>query len=69
MQPEAIFRSLVDHEVEYVFVGGLAATAHGVSIITVDTDICFRAEEVWTVPQGQLSSRADALLPSPDTLR
>jgi hypothetical protein len=27
MQPEAIFRSLADHEVEYVLVGGLAATA------------------------------------------
>jgi hypothetical protein len=42
MQPETIFRSLADHQVEYVLVGGLAATAHGASIITVDTDICFR---------------------------
>ena len=42
MQPEAIFRSLADHEVEYVLVGGLAATAHGASIVTMDTDICFR---------------------------
>lgn len=42
MQPEAIFRSLASEGVEYVLVGGLAATAHGASIITVDTDICFR---------------------------
>jgi len=42
MQPEEIFRSLASKGVEYVLVGGLAATAHGVSIITVDTDICFR---------------------------
>lgn len=42
MAPDAIFRSLAEQDVEYVLVGGLAATAHGVSIITVDTDICFR---------------------------
>ena len=42
MQPEAIFRSLASEGVEYVLVGGLAATAHGASIITVDTDICYR---------------------------
>jgi hypothetical protein len=42
MQPEAIFRSLAEHSVEYVLVGGLAATAHGASIVTLDTDICFR---------------------------
>ena len=42
MQPDAIFRSLAEQGVEYVLVGGLAATAHGASIITVDTDVCFR---------------------------
>jgi hypothetical protein len=42
MQPDLIFRSLADHQVEFLLVGGLAATAHGASIITVDTDICFR---------------------------
>lgn len=42
MQPEAIFQSLAEHKVEYVLVGGLAATAHGASIVTLDTDICFR---------------------------
>ena len=42
MQPEAIFRSLASEGVEYVLVGGLAVTAHGVSIVTVDTDICYR---------------------------
>ena len=42
MQPEAIFRSLAEHGVEYVLVGGLAATAHGASLVTLDTDICFR---------------------------
>jgi hypothetical protein len=42
MQPEAIFRSLAEHRVEYVLIGGLAATAHGASLVTLDTDICFR---------------------------
>ncbi len=42
MQPEEIFRSLATEGVEYVLVGGLAATAHGASIVTLDTDICFR---------------------------
>jgi hypothetical protein len=42
MQPDAILRSLAEQDVEYVLVGGLAATAHGASIVTLDTDICFR---------------------------
>lgn len=42
MRPEEIFQSLADNGVEYVLVGGLAAAALGASIITVDTDICFR---------------------------
>jgi hypothetical protein len=42
MQPEAIFQSLAERKVEYVLVGGLAATAHGASIVTLDTDVCFR---------------------------
>ena len=41
MKPEEIFRSLAEHGVEYVLVGGLAATAHGVSLVTMDTDVCF----------------------------
>lgn len=45
MQPEAIFQSLAEHGVEYVLVGGLAATAHGASIVTLDTDLCFRQTE------------------------
>lgn len=42
MRPEEIFQSLADNGVEYVLVGGLAAAALGASIITVDTDICYR---------------------------
>ena len=42
MRPEEIFQSFADEGVEYVLVGGLAATAHGASLVTMDTDVCFR---------------------------
>jgi len=42
MNPEAIFQILSDEGVEYVLVGGLAATAHGASLVTFDVDVCFR---------------------------
>ncbi len=42
MQPKEIFLALADEDVEYVLIGGLAATVHGVSLVTLDTDICFR---------------------------
>jgi hypothetical protein len=42
MRPEEIFQSFADEGVEYVLIGGLAATAHGASLVTMDTDVCFR---------------------------
>jgi hypothetical protein len=42
MKPEEIFRNLAEEGVEYVLVGGLAAISHGASLVTMDTDICFR---------------------------
>lgn len=42
MNPEAVFRALAEEEVEFVLVGGLAATAHGASLVTFDIDLCFR---------------------------
>lgn len=44
MKPEAVFQALSDESVEYVLVGGLAATAHGASLVTFDIDVCFRRE-------------------------
>lgn len=42
MEPQEIFRALADEQVEYVLIGGLAATIHGASLVTLDTDVCIR---------------------------
>lgn len=53
--PEAILRVLEEHRVEYVLIGGLAATLHGSPLRTGDADICpFSSEE-------NLGRLADAL--------
>lgn len=40
-QPDIILRSLLDHGVQFVLVGGLAAQAHGSPSLTADLDICY----------------------------
>ncbi len=37
-----LLRRLVEHGVEFVLVGGMAAAAHGSSVVTEDVDICIR---------------------------
>ncbi len=37
---EKLIKKLLDHEVEFVLIGGFAATVHGVSLLTQDIDIC-----------------------------
>jgi hypothetical protein len=39
-QPEALLSILNRHAVEYVLIGGLAATLHGSTVRTGDADIC-----------------------------
>ncbi len=39
LDPECIFRTLSDHGVDYVLVGGLAAVLHGSPAMTNDADI------------------------------
>ena len=39
---ESLLQRLIEHRVEFVIVGGYAAMAHGVSLVTQDTDICMR---------------------------
>lgn len=39
-QPEEIFRRLNEHGVQYVVIGGVAATLHGSPLRTGDADIC-----------------------------
>lgn len=40
-QPDQILRRLVDADVKFVVVGGLAAQAHGSTSLTNDLDICY----------------------------
>jgi hypothetical protein len=37
-----LLRRLVEYGVEFVLVGGMAAAAHGSSVVTEDVDICIR---------------------------
>ena len=38
-QPDRILRALSEHEVQFVLIGGMAATAHGSPLVTQDVDI------------------------------
>src|SRR5277367_354117 len=40
-----LMRRLVSSQVEFVLVGGFAAVAHGVTLVTRDVDICCRFSE------------------------
>ena len=39
---ESLLERLIRHRVEFVVIGGFAAVAHGVSLLTRDIDICCR---------------------------
>jgi hypothetical protein len=41
-----LIRRLIEGQVEFVLVGGFAAVAHGVTLVTRDVDICCRFSEV-----------------------
>lgn len=43
--PESLLERLVRQQVEFVIVGGFAAVAHGVTLLTQDIDICCRFSE------------------------
>jgi hypothetical protein len=40
LRPQELFDTLARHHVDYVLIGGLAATLHGSSALTNDADIC-----------------------------
>ena len=40
-QPSLLLQKLLEHEVAFVVVGGIAAVAHGASIVTADLDLCY----------------------------
>jgi hypothetical protein len=47
---ENLLTRLIEHQVEFVLVGGFAATAHGSTLLTQDVDICTR----FSTDLGQL---------------
>jgi hypothetical protein len=63
MQFESAVRALRDAEVEFVIIGGVAATFHGSASVTFDLDICYSREAT------NLSRLAKALAPFHPRLR
>ena len=55
----ALFRELADHKVEFILIGGVAATVHGSSRLTQDLDIVYRrsAENVERLVEALRSHR------------
>lgn len=41
IQLEPILKSLIEHEVEFVVIGGVAVVAHGSAYLTKDLDFCY----------------------------
>lgn len=41
INPKGLLQRLLENEIDFVLVGGLAATMYGVSTVTYDVDICF----------------------------
>jgi len=52
--PDALLTRLVEHEVEFVVIGGFAAVAYGVTLITRDIDVCcpFSVENLMRLQQA-----------------
>ena len=59
----ALLRTLVDHGVEFIIVGGAAATAHGSARLTQDLDL------VYARDLQNLERLADCLAPHEPYLR
>ncbi len=57
MQPpdfENVVRRLNEHGVEFVLIGGIAAMAHGATLVTFDVDVCcsFRADNLFKLQEA-----------------
>lgn len=62
-QPHALIRTLVEHEVDFVVVGGLAAMSHGSAYPSFDLDVAYARDH------ANLERLADALRQLAATLR
>src|SRR6266849_4201553 len=63
VEPEALLRQLVEYQVEFVMIGGLAMVVHGSAHITEDLDVCYSRT------QKNIAALAGALAPLHPYLR
>ena len=49
-----LVRRLIAEGVEFVLVGGFAAVAHGVTLLTRDVDVCCRFNEANLLRRGEM---------------
>ena len=51
---ETVVRRLNEYRVEFVLIGGMAAMAHGVSLVTFDIDVCcsFQRENLFNLQKA-----------------
>lgn len=52
----AICRVLIDHGVQFVIIGGMAARLHDTGHATVDVDICPSTDQAWAVSRAARAS-------------
>jgi hypothetical protein len=74
---ESLLERLIQHQVEFVVIGGFAAVAHGVTLITQDIDVCCRlgADNLLRIqsaladlhPVHRMPSQRPALMLTPET--
>jgi hypothetical protein len=65
-QPEEILRTLEQHRVRYVIIGGVGATLHGSPLPTRDTDICPAADDTNLRALASALRDLDAKIRTPD---
>ncbi len=65
--PDCMFRTLAEHDVDYVLIGGLAAVVHGSPALTADADIVPRKETDNLVRLSDALRSLQARLRVPDS--
>ncbi|MGH2756875.1 MAG: nucleotidyl transferase AbiEii/AbiGii toxin family protein [Actinomycetota bacterium] len=64
--PLGALRALIDHDVDFVLIGGLAARLHGSPTVTMDLDICHSKERANLEALAECLRAMNARLRLPD---